>query len=141
MDHVMVTGAGGIIGGHLVGRLRDLGVGHIRAVDCKSKDEWYQVFDDVENVHAHDNGGREKAPAAICRKVAIDAVDIVEGIAGGEARPPLPHRRPPGRVRGRNSDNTPVRELPGWAPSGTREDGLAATYTWVHEQVAARVAR
>jgi nucleoside-diphosphate-sugar epimerase len=33
MDHVPVTGAAGIIGGHLVGRLRDLGVGHIRAVD------------------------------------------------------------------------------------------------------------
>ena len=52
MDHVLVTGAGGFIGGHLVSRLRDEGVGRIRAVDCKPKDEWYQVFDDVENVQA-----------------------------------------------------------------------------------------
>ncbi len=52
MDHVLVTGAGGFIGGHLVRRLREDGVGRIRAVDCKPKDEWYQVFDDVENVHA-----------------------------------------------------------------------------------------
>ena len=29
------------------------GVGRIRAVDCKPKDEWHQVFDDVENVHAN----------------------------------------------------------------------------------------
>ena len=50
MDHVLVTGAGGFIGGHLVRRLREDGVGRIRAVDCKPKDEWYQVFDDVENV-------------------------------------------------------------------------------------------
>src|SRR5690606_2240019 len=52
MEHVLVTGAGGFIGGHLVRRLRDGGVGRIRAVDCKPKDEWYQVFDDVENVQA-----------------------------------------------------------------------------------------
>ena len=44
---------GGFIGGHLVRRLRDEGVGRIRAVDCKPKDEWHQVFDDVENVHAN----------------------------------------------------------------------------------------
>jgi nucleoside-diphosphate-sugar epimerase len=47
MDHVLVTGADGNIGGHLVGRRRDLGVGDIRAVDRKSEGEWYQVFDDV----------------------------------------------------------------------------------------------
>ena len=52
MQHVLVTGAGGFIGGHLVRRLREEGVGRIRAVDCKPKDEWYQVFDDVENVQA-----------------------------------------------------------------------------------------
>ena len=34
-------------------RLRDEGVGRIRAVDVKPKDEWYQVFDDVENLHAN----------------------------------------------------------------------------------------
>jgi len=46
---VVVTGAGGFIGGHLVGELRKRGHPAIRAVDCKPLGEWYQVFDDVEN--------------------------------------------------------------------------------------------
>lgn len=47
----LVTGAGGFIGGHLVGRL--VADGHdVRAVDKKPIDEWYQLFGDVENVVA-----------------------------------------------------------------------------------------
>ena len=42
MQRVLVTGAGGFIGGHLVRRLRDEGVAHVRAVDVKPLDEWYQ---------------------------------------------------------------------------------------------------
>jgi nucleoside-diphosphate-sugar epimerase len=45
----LVTGAGGFIGGHLVGQLRREGFGSIRAVDCKPLDEWYQCFDEVDN--------------------------------------------------------------------------------------------
>ena len=41
---VVVTGAGGFIGGHLVGELRRLGYARLRAVDIKPVDEWYQVF-------------------------------------------------------------------------------------------------
>jgi len=47
---VLVTGAGGFIGGHLVSHLRNMGVAHIRAVDCKPLSEWYQSFPDVENL-------------------------------------------------------------------------------------------
>jgi nucleoside-diphosphate-sugar epimerase len=47
---VAVTGAGGFIGGGLVARLRALGHTRIRAVDIKPFDEWYQKFDDVENL-------------------------------------------------------------------------------------------
>ncbi len=47
---VLVAGGGGFIGGHLVADLRRRGVQHMRAVDIKPLDEWYQVFDDVENV-------------------------------------------------------------------------------------------
>jgi nucleoside-diphosphate-sugar epimerase len=49
---ILVAGGGGFIGGHLVARLRALGHKHIRSVDCKPFDQWYQRFDDVENVVA-----------------------------------------------------------------------------------------
>lgn len=47
---VLVTGAGGFIGGHLVRYLKEQGVERIRAVDIKPLHAWYQRFDDVENV-------------------------------------------------------------------------------------------
>src|SRR5580704_17379631 len=47
---VVVTGAGGFIGGHLVSAFRGQGYKNIRAVDVKPLDEWYQRFDDVENL-------------------------------------------------------------------------------------------
>jgi nucleoside-diphosphate-sugar epimerase len=46
---VVVTGAGGFIGGHLVRKLRSVGV-PVRAVDLKPLTEWYQLFDDVDNL-------------------------------------------------------------------------------------------
>src|SRR5262245_4691759 len=48
-DHVLVTGAGGFIGGHLVAELRRRGHRRVRAVDVKPFGEWYQLFDDVDN--------------------------------------------------------------------------------------------
>jgi nucleoside-diphosphate-sugar epimerase len=48
---VLVTGAGGFIGGHLVAALRAQGA-QVRGVDVKPLDEWFQRFDDVENVVA-----------------------------------------------------------------------------------------
>ena len=47
---VVVAGAGGFIGGHLIARLRADGHTRIRGVDTKPFDEWYQRFDDVENM-------------------------------------------------------------------------------------------
>jgi GDP-D-mannose 3', 5'-epimerase len=47
---ILVGGAGGFIGGHLVADLLARGHTNIRAVDIKPVDEWYQVFDGVENV-------------------------------------------------------------------------------------------
>jgi GDP-D-mannose 3', 5'-epimerase len=49
-DLVLVTGAGGFIGGHLVGELRRLGYRRLRAVDVKPVDQWYQAFPDVDSL-------------------------------------------------------------------------------------------
>jgi len=46
---VVVTGAGGFIGGHLVSELRRRNFLRIRAVDRKPLKDWYQRFDDVDN--------------------------------------------------------------------------------------------
>ncbi|MBX3299111.1 MAG: NAD-dependent epimerase/dehydratase family protein [Acidobacteria bacterium] len=132
-------------------------------------------------------GGREKAPAAMCRKVATakltgDPVveiwgdgeqtrsfcyisDCVEGIyrlMRSDFREPLnlgqdrmvsinqladivaeiagisidkKHIDGPQGVRGRNSDNTKLREVLGWEPSVSLEEGLAITYRWIEQQV------
>jgi GDP-D-mannose 3',5'-epimerase len=150
-------------------------------------------YHNVYGPHGTWTGGREKAPAAICRKVATarltgdrrieiwgdgeqtrsftyiddclegtlrltassvaeplnvgsdqlvtvnELVDIVERIAGVTLKREYVLDAPQG-VRGRNSDNTRIRELLGWAPSISLEDGLAATYAWVHDQVAAGLA-
>ncbi len=319
MTSVLVTGAGGFIGGHLVARLRGQGIENIRGVDLAPLDQWQQRFDDVDNrrgdlrelvacqsacegidtvynlaadmggmgfiennkalcmlsvlisthmleaarqagvqrffyassacvyaagkqdspevqpLREHDaypampedgygweklfgermarhfyedfgletraaryhnvygpfgtyDGGREKAPAAICRKVAAavlagsneieiwgdgkqtrsftyiddcvegtlkltasdvrdplnigseqlvtvnELVDIVEGIAGVSLRRSYDLTAPQG-VRGRNSDNTLIRERLGWAPSISLEDGLQNTYKWIFDQM------
>lgn len=47
---VVVTGAGGFIGGNLIASLRSRGVPRIRGVDIKDFNEWYQRFEDAENL-------------------------------------------------------------------------------------------
>ena len=49
-DLILITGAGGFIGGAMVAELRRQGHKRIRAVDIKPLDEWYQVFDDADNL-------------------------------------------------------------------------------------------
>jgi len=47
---VVVCGAGGFIGGHLVGQLLSQGYTSIRAIDIKGQERWYQRFPQVENL-------------------------------------------------------------------------------------------
>ena len=48
MKKILVTGAGGFIGGHLIKEL--LGRGYkVRAVDIKKFEDWFQLFEEVEN--------------------------------------------------------------------------------------------
>ncbi|HEY1662608.1 MAG TPA: NAD-dependent epimerase/dehydratase family protein [Verrucomicrobiae bacterium] len=49
-NKILVAGAGGFIGGHLVAELLRQGHKEIRAVDIKPLNEWYQKFPQVENV-------------------------------------------------------------------------------------------
>jgi GDP-D-mannose 3', 5'-epimerase len=74
MSRVVVTGAGGFIGGHLVARLREDGVEQIRAVDRVPVEDWYQRFDDVENCCA-DLQEKES-----CR-AATEGMDVVYNLA------------------------------------------------------------
>ena len=135
------------------------------------------------------DGGREKSPAAICRKIALasdgDEIEVwgdgeqtrsycyiddcVEGIyrlMRSDYREPLNlgqdrlisinslvamvaeiaakriRRRhnltAPQGVRGRNSDNTRLRQVLGWEPEVTLEEGMRRTYHWIAEQLAER---
>jgi len=47
---VVVTGAGGFIGGHLVSRLLHSRSVQVRAVDIKPFSQWQQIFDTAENL-------------------------------------------------------------------------------------------
>ncbi len=134
-------------------------------------------------------GGREKAPAAMCRKVAAaedgtsiemwgdgeqtrsfchvddcveglyqlmqsdhseplnlgtdrlvtinELAEIVIGISGKSLK--VNHIDGPQGVRGRNSDNTKLREVLGWEPGIGLEAGLEETYRWISKQVAAQL--
>ena len=133
-------------------------------------------------------GGREKAPAALCRKIATAKLqgdteidiwgdgeqtrsfcyidDCVEGIyrlMRSDFHDPInlgqdrmvsineladmiadiagypvekTHIDGPQGVRGRNSDNTKLREVLGWEPAISLEDGLRKTYAWIEKEVA-----
>jgi nucleoside-diphosphate-sugar epimerase len=132
------------------------------------------------------DGGREKSPAAICRKVALAPdggtieiwgdgqqarsycyiddcvdgiyrlmrsnyrqplnlgsdrlvtinvlVDIVANIAGKTIGKSYDVTKPQG-VRGRNSDNSRLRQVLRWEPQTSLETGLTATYHWIERQL------
>ena len=47
---ILICGAGGFIGGHLVKYLQDKGYSDIRAIDKKPQTQWYQRYASVENL-------------------------------------------------------------------------------------------
>ena len=59
-----------------------------------------------------------------------ELVDIVANIAGKKISKRYDLTKPQG-VRGRNSDNTRLREVLQWEPSISLEDGLNITYHWI----------
>lgn len=62
-----------------------------------------------------------------------DLVKVISQIADKTIR--AIHVSGPTGVRGRNSDNTLIKEKLGWAPSMPLYDGLVKTYHWINNQV------
>lgn len=66
-DRLLVTGAGGFIGAHLVRELQEKGFEKIRAVDIKPFAEWHQLSSSVENVMF--DLSKKEACADVCTDV------------------------------------------------------------------------
>jgi nucleoside-diphosphate-sugar epimerase len=61
-------------------------------------------------------------------------VEMVADIAGKKIYRAHDLTKPQG-VRGRNSDNTRLRQVLGWEPAISLEEGLRRTYTWISEEL------
>ena len=68
------------------------------------------------------------------RMVTVNELaNMIANIAG--IRINIKHVSGPEGVRGRNSDNTRLRQVLGWEPEISLEDGLSRTYSWIESQV------
>jgi len=71
------------------------------------------------------------------RMVSINELaDMIAEIAGIQIV--KKHVPGPQGVRGRNSDNTCLRQVLGWSPEISLEEGLTYTYNWIETQVQTR---
>ena len=64
---------------------------------------------------------------------------MIAAIAG--VRIKKKHVAGPQGVRGRNSDNTRLRQVLGWEPQISLEAGLTRTYAWIEQQVTHQLER
>lgn len=69
-DLIVITGAGGFIGGALVRYFRNLGFQKIRAVDRKPLPEWYQIVEGAENLSL------DCSEVDACARVCENAVEV-----------------------------------------------------------------
>lgn len=69
-DLIVVTGAGGFIGGHLLANLAREGYTNLRGIDIKPLSQWYQVIEEVENLQ----GDLKKIEE--CRRACKDALIV-----------------------------------------------------------------
>jgi nucleoside-diphosphate-sugar epimerase len=76
---IVVAGGGGFIGGHLVAQLRRQGHTRIRSVDVKPLGDWYQRFEDVDNLHL-DLRRREDCERAVAG--ASDVYNLAADMGG-----------------------------------------------------------
>ena len=104
--------------------------------DGKQTRSYCYIDDCVEGIHRlMESSHAEPLNLGQDRMVTIDElVDIVSAIAGKRVYKQHDLTKPQG-VRGRNSDNTRLRQVLGWEPMVSLEDGLARTYRWIAEQL------
>src|SRR5258708_13523215 len=67
---IVVTGAGGFIGGHLVKYFYEKGFKRVRAVDKKPFDQWYQYLPEVENICL------DCSSEAACHRICEGATEV-----------------------------------------------------------------
>lgn len=75
----VIAGGGGFIAGNLIASLRQQGYRHIRAVDVKPLEHWYQRFDDVENLSLDLN---ERENCEIAMKGATEVYNLAANMGG-----------------------------------------------------------
>jgi GDP-D-mannose 3',5'-epimerase len=95
------------------------------------------VDDCVEGIHRIMNS-EEASPLNLGtdRLITIDGlVDLVCDVAGKKLAKRHLLDKPQG-VRGRNSDNSRLREVLGWEPPTPLEEGLKDTYLWIESELA-----
>ena len=69
------------------------------------------------------------------RLISIDElVDMVASAAEKRIKKAYDVTKPQG-VRGRNSDNSQLRQVLGWVPQTSLERGIEITYRWIREQL------
>ena len=79
---------------------------------------------------------KNSEPLNIGRDEIISVNDFVDMIAEiADIKIKKKYIKGPQGVRGRNSDNTKIKQILKWAPSISLEEGMKETYNWVEEQV------
>ncbi len=103
--------------------------------DGKQTRSYCHIDDCVEGIYRLMRSGyREPLNLGTDRLISIDElVDLVAAIAGKSIVKEHDLSKPQG-VRGRNSDNSRLREVLSWEPSVSLETGLARTYQWIESQ-------
>jgi len=104
--------------------------------DGKQTRSYCHINDCVEGIYRlMQSGFREPLNLGTDRLISINGlVDLVAEIAGKSILKEHDLSKPQG-VRGRNSDNSRLREVLGWEPSVSLETGLAETYEWIEAQL------
>ena len=104
--------------------------------DGKQTRSYCYIDDYVEGIYRlMQSEHREPLNLGQDRMISIDElVEIVSGIAGKKIGMDYDLTKPQG-VRGRNSDNTKLREVLKWEPSVSLEDGLEKTYWWIEGEL------